>query len=178
MTPNEKHRDTYLGHRDARLINSKEYQDEKAAIARFVNTYKHELFFEPIIDKFESWLSNADRRRIGQCMVERRYLWKAGVRGADVLIEATAIWLYGLRNPYKIKGERHRQYLIGYKVLRLPNKNVSTTGIQHRVIGANVIMSFRSVIENICKLFEHSREKHTSAVKDMATPLKIKGEEK
>jgi len=173
MTPKEKYRDTYWGHPYAQPVNSKEYKEERALVKKFVNTHQDKPVFQKFAGDFDKWLSNAERKRIGICIFERRYLWRAGVRGLDVLIEACSIWLFSIRHPHRIRSAAHRQYLIGYKVLRLPSRSIRTDGTQHRVIGRAATQYFEELIIVICKFIERSKKEHSSAVHDMAKPLRF-----
>ena len=152
-----RYRKWYWGHGCATAIKSKEYQVEKNLVSEIILDRVNYPFIKTGINFIDRWLLNAHNGEPCPSGSLISHLWGSGIRGTDILIEASALWLFKFQNPNRIFNMNCLDHYVGNKVIRIvPHWRRDIGGPHHKVVGryinGNLENLFISVLKRLkCK---------------------------
>jgi hypothetical protein len=173
MNKPSKHKEWYWGHPDAEPIDSREYAGETQEVFEVLQINQDHPGIQTAITEIDRWLEDAYESKYFHhgWLLER--LWSIGIRGPDVIQEASALLLFCIRNPNRFIDDNHYIHVLGNKIIRIVPYWGQTRGYEHSGIGASVQKKIGGVDLAICRSVIQGQKKARQIKHDMSVPLEI-----
>ena len=167
------HKEWYWGHPEAEPIDSKEWAPEKTEVSKIVRMNHENSLIQKAVGSIDEWLKEAFEARYYLYKRLLGRLWDIGIRGSDILIEASAISLYRVRNPNMFLSDRHFSHVLGNKIIRIVPYWGATKGYEHYGIGMSVQKRLGATDIGIAKAVIQGKENARKIKQSMGQPLDI-----
>lgn len=165
------HKEWYWGHPLAEPIDSREYEKEKTEASKILQMNYENPAVVKAIESINEWLEEAYKAKYYLYKRLLGRLWDIGIKGTDILLEASAIRLYRIRNPNRFINDRNFIHVLGNKIIRIVPYWGETKGYEHNGIGMDVIKKLGGVDLGIAKAVIQNQENARKIKQDMSSPL-------
>ncbi len=168
-----RHKGWYWGHPDAEPVDSREYAGETQEVFEILQINQDHPVILNAAKRIDEWLEDAHRSRyfLYKWLLDR--LWSIGIRGTDVLQEASALMLFRIRNPNRFINDSHYIHVLGNKIIRIVPYWGQTRGYEHNGIGMSVMEKIGGADLAICRSIFQGQKKARQIKHDMNVPLEI-----
>ena len=163
-------------------LRSSEYSKEFKDVSEIITSNIDHIATQTVLKFIQSWL---DRASSGQpCVMAREIarLARADVSALDILLEASAIFLFSQRNPKSLPDDVRLSYQIGIAILRLAEQFTYTTsngtkahrkpsGTDRKAIGKYLRESLGLFLFNVTAAINRHEQEERDFREKLWTPL-------
>ena len=173
MSKPSKHKEWYWGHPEADPIDSREYAVETQEVSGVLQINQKHPGILNAAKRIDEWLEDAHQSKyfLYKRLLDR--LWSIGIRGTDVIQQASALLLFRIRNPNRFRNDSHYIHVLGNKIIRIVPYWGQTKGYEHNGIGMSVKTKIGGADLATCKAVLQGQKKARQIKRDMSVPLEI-----
>ena len=169
-----RYREWYWGHGCATAIKSKEYRVEKSLVGDIILANVDHPSIKTGISFIETWLINAHSGEPCPLGSFISHFWDSGIRGTDILIEASALWLFKFRIPNRIYNMNCLDHYVGNKVIRIiPHWRRDIGGLHHKIVGRYINGNLKALFISILKRLKSKATIEIERKSRMCIPLEF-----
>lgn len=151
MDKGSRYKKWYWGHSNASPIKSEEYNKEKRKMRNLISANLNHSHIVSATRFLDLWLEKSHQGNKMPYWYLLGRLWEAEIRGQDILIESSAIWMFALNRKGRVLNMDHLSHIVGSKVIRIVPFWGRTRGPEHRGIGEILKRKFKPMYLKLCK---------------------------
>jgi len=164
------------GDPNGKALLRREYRQEIDQVTELINRNKSHISVTTALEIIQNWLNAPTKGKASVLGIEALRLLSAGVTALDILIEATAVYMYSQRRPGNLPDDSRLDYQMGVVIFRLaPRPTYRThngvrasrrpTGSDRRKLGVYLRQSVGVFMLNAWSFINH-QEQEAQKVKE------------
>lgn len=176
-----KRADLY-GDPNGKSLRHSEYKKEFEDVSELITSNINHIATQTVLKFIQTWLDKAVSGQACVMGIEMSRLAKASVSAFDILLEASAIFLYSQRHPQSLADDERLSYQIGIGILRLAEQFTYTasngkkahkkpSGTDRKSIGKYLRTSLGLFLFNVTAAINRREQEEQDFRERLWTPL-------
>lgn len=176
-----KRADLY-GDPNGKSLRRSEYKKEFEDVSELITSNINHIATQTVLKFIQAWLDKAVSGQACVMAIEMSRLAKASVSALDILLEASAIFLYSQRHPKSLADDERLNYQIGIGILRLAEQFTYTasngkkahkkpSGTDRKAIGKYLRTSLGLFLFNVTAAINRREQEEQDFREKLWTPL-------